>query len=135
MRVRPTRIYQDGFLSHFLRRLKRFMRVNSKVFQNDGVHFRPSHSVLSTPRFPEGTEDKRRFERCVQQSSAKLKAVQPSLPNYCVHFLNPGYASANIITMFLLRFLYTSVRCQTENCLPNLGHLVVTSNTSGLPDN
>ena len=27
-----------------------------------------------------------------------------------------------------------SVRCQTENCLPKLGHLVVTSDTS-LPDN
>ena len=24
---------------------------------------------------------------------------------------------------------------QTESCLPNLGHLVVTSDTSGLPDN
>ena len=33
------------------------------------------------------------------------------------------------------RFLYTSVRCQTESCLLNLGHLVVASDTSGLPDN
>ena len=33
------------------------------------------------------------------------------------------------------RFLNTSVRCQTESCLLNIGHLVVTSDTSGLPDN
>ena len=32
--MRVTSIYQDGFLLHFLRRLKRFMRGNSNVFQN-----------------------------------------------------------------------------------------------------
>ena len=37
--------------------------------------------------------------------------------------------------MLLSRFLYTSVRCQTESCLLNLGHLVVASDTSDLPDN
>ena len=32
------------------------------------------------------------------------------------------------------RFLYTSIRCQTKNCF-DFGHLVVASDTSGLPDN
>ena len=32
-------------------------------------------------------------------------------------------------------FLCTSVRCQTESCLHNLGHLMVASDTNGLPNN
>ena len=60
-----------------------------------------------------------------------LKKSFPHIFNACAWF----FIMIIVKDIIMSRFSRTSVLYKTESCLPNLGHLVVTSDTSGLPDN